>query len=115
VGVAAVILGIIGVVVCWIPLIGWVGVLLGLIAAVFGILALKKGYRGLGITGLILGVIAAGWGAWEQYEVLSYLEPVPTVETEKVELEKGMVDAKITEEVDDDLAKALEAAAAQNQ
>ena len=114
-GVAAVILGIIAVVLCWIPLIGWVGVLLGLLGVVFGILALRKGYRGLGITGLILGVIAAGWGAWEQYEVLSYLEPVPEPQPADVPLEKGLADPAITDQVDDDLAKALEAAAGQNQ
>ena len=109
-GVAAVILGIIGVVVCWIPLIGWVGVLVGLLAVVLGILALKKGYRGLGITALILGVIGVGWGTWEQIEILSYIEPTPTVE-----LDKGFTDPTLTEAVDDDLAKALEAAATQNQ
>ena len=112
-GVAAVILGIIAVVLCWVPLIGWVGVLLALLAAVFAVLALKKGYRGLGITGLLLGVIGIGWGVWEQVEVLSYLDPVPAPQDEKVELEQGIADPELTDQVDDDLAKALEAAAKQ--
>lgn len=110
-GVAAVILGIIAVVLCWIPLIGWVGVLLGLIAAALAVVALRKGYRGLGITGLILGVIGIGWGVFEQVQVLSYLEPVPAAEPAGARLEQGIADPAITDQVDDDLAKALEEAA----
>ena len=61
-GVAALVLGILGIVLCWIPLIGWLGVLLALAGLVLGAVAIKKSERGLGIAGLVLGIVGVIWG-----------------------------------------------------
>jgi hypothetical protein len=57
--VAGLVLGILGLVFCWIPFIGWLLALLGII---FGALGVSKGNKvgrgkGLGVAGLVLGVI----------------------------------------------------------
>ena len=55
-GTASLVLGIIGVVFCWIPLN-----LMGVLAVVFGGIALHKGQR-YGKPGLILGIVSlASW------------------------------------------------------
>jgi len=71
-GIAALILGILGVVLSWIPLVGWVGVVLALVAIVLGFLTLKKGGKGLGIAALILGVVGLGWGLYVQIQTLMF-------------------------------------------
>lgn len=58
--IAGLVLGIVGVVLCWIP---FLGVLLGVLAIVFGALGKKKanqGAQGSGqaVAGLVLGIIA---------------------------------------------------------
>lgn len=70
-GVAALLLGLIGVIVCWFPLLGWGGVGLGALAFVVGVVAIKKGIKGLGIAGLLLGLIGILWGVSVQLEYIS--------------------------------------------
>ena len=53
--IAALVLGICAFVFCWIPVLNWI---LGILAVVFGIIALvKKAKKGMAITGLILGAV----------------------------------------------------------
>lgn len=61
-GVAAMVLGILGLVTCWVP---GVGVLLGLIGLVLGVITLikKSGNKAFGVIGLVLGGIGAIVGA----------------------------------------------------
>ena len=48
-------LGICAFVFCWIPVLNWI---LGILAVVFGIIALvKKAKKGMAITGLVLGAV----------------------------------------------------------
>ena len=59
--VAALVLGIIGLILCWIPFIGWLGVLLAVVALILSIVLLIKkdtGNKTFGIIGLVLGAIA---------------------------------------------------------
>ena len=65
-GIAALILGILGVVLSWIPGIGWLGVILAVVGAILGALALKGEKKGLGIAGLVLSVIALILGLYVQ-------------------------------------------------
>ena len=59
--VAALVLGVIGVVWILVPIPGtfWIGVILGILAIIFGVIARKgeKG-KGMGTGGMILGIIA---------------------------------------------------------
>ncbi len=71
-GIAALILGILGVILSWIPLVGWLGVVLALVAIILGFLTLKKGKKGLGIAALVLGVIGFGWGLYVQIQTLMF-------------------------------------------
>jgi hypothetical protein len=73
-GVAALVLGLLGVAVCWFPLLGWAGVGLGVLGFAVGIVAIKKGVKGLGIAGLLLGLIAILWGVSVQLEYVSAAE-----------------------------------------
>lgn len=59
--VAALILGILGLILCWIPFVGWLGVLLALVSLILGIVLLVKkddSKKTFGIVGLVLGGIA---------------------------------------------------------
>ena len=64
--IAALILSIVGVVLCWIPFVGWLGVVLALVGLILGIVAFKKGKKGLGIAAMIIGVVGLGWGLYVQ-------------------------------------------------
>jgi hypothetical protein len=63
--VAAMVLAIVGVILCWFPFVGWLGVLFALVAVILGIVSMKspKGNKGLGIVGLVVGAIALLGGA----------------------------------------------------
>lgn len=55
-GVAALILGICGIIGAWIPILNWFSIPLGILALIFGIIAVVKTIaKGLGIAGIILG------------------------------------------------------------
>jgi hypothetical protein len=58
--VAALVLAILGLVICWIPYVGFLGVLMGIVALILGIVSMKSpaGNKGLGIVGLVVGAIA---------------------------------------------------------
>jgi hypothetical protein len=71
--VAALILGILGLILCWIPLVGWLGVLLALVALILGIALLVKKddkNKGFGVVGLVIGGIAFLGGLIIQIMVL---------------------------------------------
>ncbi|NCT91027.1 DUF4190 domain-containing protein [Cellulomonas sp. APG4] len=63
-GIAALIVGILSLLICYIPFVGFVSVLGGIIAVVLGILGMRKakdgqtGGRGMSLAGLITGAIA---------------------------------------------------------
>ncbi|MDJ1371719.1 hypothetical protein [Gulosibacter molinativorax] len=61
-GLASVIIGAIGLAVCWIPWIGFIGILIGIVGLVFGILGLAlekyRGRRMLAIIGTVISGIA---------------------------------------------------------
>lgn len=59
--VTAMVLGIVAIVLCLIPFIGFISIIGGIAAVVIGIIALKKGKpgRGMSITGIVLGAIGA--------------------------------------------------------
>lgn len=57
-GVAALVLGIISVVIAAIfPYVGWIGIILGVIGIVLGALAKKQGQKGVATAGLVLAII----------------------------------------------------------
>jgi len=70
-GVAAMVLGLVGIAICWFPLFGWGGVGLAALGLVVGAVAIRKGIKGLGIAGLLLGLIGVLWGTSAQLEYLS--------------------------------------------
>ena len=55
-GVAALVFGILGIVTCWVP---FVGILLGLIGLVLGIMSMmkKSGNKAFGLIGIVVGGI----------------------------------------------------------
>ena len=58
--VAALVLSILGLVICWIPYVGFLGVLSGIVGLILGIISMKSptGNKGLGIVGVVVGAIA---------------------------------------------------------
>lgn len=57
--IAALILGIAGIVLAWIPGVNWLALPAAIVGLILGIIALKKGQpRGMALTGIILGAIA---------------------------------------------------------
>jgi hypothetical protein len=58
--VAALVLSIVGLVICWIPYVGFLGVLMGIVGLILGVVSMKSpaGNKGLGIVGLVVGAIA---------------------------------------------------------
>ena len=58
-GVAALVVGIIGTIFSFIPIINWISYILGALAIIFGALGIAKSTKkGIGIAGLILGIIS---------------------------------------------------------
>jgi hypothetical protein len=111
-GIAALVLGIIGVVLCWIPAVGWVGVVLALVALILGIVAVKKGIKGLGIAGLILGIVGLGWGLYVQ---IMTIMAVSAIDEGLQGLEAGLNDPALQQQLDQSLNQALQEAAQQAQ
>ena len=62
--IAALVLGIIGLAGCFIPSLGWVGTLCGLLAIILGAVGVKKGgaNKGKAKAGLILGILSFALG-----------------------------------------------------
>jgi hypothetical protein len=64
-GVAALVLGIIGTLLSLIPILGMYAIPLTAIALVLGVLGARKPKKGLAIAGLVLGLIGTGIGGWQ--------------------------------------------------
>jgi len=78
----ATVLALIGLGTCWIPIFGWVGVLLGLVGGLLGLLALlRPNPQGWAMVGLVLGLLTLALGLAVQIPVLIALNqigPAPT-------------------------------------
>ncbi len=79
-GTLSIVLGIIGVFSCWIPTVGWLSAVLGLLGIAFGIPSIthlhhRPGYAPWGISGLIIGVSAADLGFAYQLKYLGGSPP----------------------------------------
>lgn len=86
---AAMVCGLIGVVIAWMPIVVVAGIVLGILAVVLGAKGLRQSKssgsgRGKAITGLVTGVITLGLsviGVWLTVdvfgEVIAYVEPGP--------------------------------------
>jgi hypothetical protein len=61
---AALVLGIIAIILCWFGPAGWTGAICGILAIILGAIAMKKkdGKEKLAKAGLILGIIALAAG-----------------------------------------------------
>lgn len=94
--VAALILGILGLILCWWPFVGWLGVLLALVAVILGIVLLIKkdtGNKTFGVVGLVLGGIALIGGLIVQV-VLGLLLSAGMDEVEQWEVQSQDVQAQ---------------------
>ncbi|MGO1543760.1 MAG: hypothetical protein ACTHXA_05395 [Gulosibacter sp.] len=82
-GLTGLIIGVVGLAVCWIPFIGFAGIFIGFVGLVFGVLGLAldkyRGRRLLAIIGTIVSAIAVGlsmflpfitgaWWTWNQLD-----------------------------------------------
>ena len=66
-GVLSLILGMLGVCICWLPVAGWLGIVMGAFSCALGVLAItrwfkKTGNTGFGVAGVFLGTIALSLG-----------------------------------------------------
>lgn len=56
-GIAAMVLGIIGIVFSWIPFVNFIAGLLGFLATLFGAIGIAGNHKGPAIAGLVLGLV----------------------------------------------------------
>lgn len=63
-GLAGFIVAIVAIVLCWIPMIGWV---IAAIALILSAIGLTKKPKGLAIAGLIIAIIAIAIGIYSSY------------------------------------------------
>jgi hypothetical protein len=61
--VAALVLGILSIVFCWIMWIDLIGIILGIIGLVLGIMAKKEMPSGMATAGIVLGIVGISLGA----------------------------------------------------
>lgn len=88
-GPLPIILGIVGLCVCWLPGVGWIGVALGALACGSGVPSViywfkKDGYAGWGIAGITIGAFTTSLGlayqvkhSFGQLDILSFTIEVP--------------------------------------
>ncbi|MDJ0762300.1 MAG: hypothetical protein QNJ97_04870 [Myxococcota bacterium] len=66
-GVISIVLSMLGICICWLPHVGWFGVILGVAGCGIGMLAItvwypRPGYTGWGIAGIVTGGFAVSVG-----------------------------------------------------
>ena len=98
--VAAFVVGLLSILVAWIPVVGLAGIIGGIVAVVLGVMAMNKankgqaGGKGLGIAGLVLGVLSVLLGlvvsvilgaALTAFQESDLGAPAPVVEEEPAE------------------------------
>ncbi|HUJ62343.1 MAG TPA: hypothetical protein VLX92_27740 [Kofleriaceae bacterium] len=66
-GVAALVLGIVGLLLSFIPFFGMYALPLTALALILGALGARKPKKGLAIAGLVLGLVGSGLGAYWAY------------------------------------------------
>ena len=108
--IAALILSIVGLILCWIPFVGWVGILLALVGLILGVVALKKGKKGLGIAALAIGVIGLGWGLYVQISALMFASEMAAGLDQ---LNTSLNDPAAQQQLNDALNQAMQQAAQQ--
>jgi hypothetical protein len=64
-GVAALVLGIIGALIALIPVLGMYAIPLTALALIFGLFGMRKPKRGLAIAGTVLGLVGTGMCVWQ--------------------------------------------------
>ncbi|MDD5305792.1 MAG: hypothetical protein PHU25_00585 [Deltaproteobacteria bacterium] len=117
-GMAALVLGILGIVLCWIPFAGWAGILLALAGAVLGVLTLRKGLKDdkwMAIASLPIGVVAIAYGLFIQ---ISWIRGAQYVGEQYNQVGQILDDAKVKqtlEQLQKDAQKAAVEAARQQQ
>ena len=67
-GTASIVLGMLGLCICWVPGLGWLGAVMGVLGCAAGVPSItrwyyKPGYAPWGISGLVLGVASADLSA----------------------------------------------------
>lgn len=65
-GVASLVLGILSIVFCWVPCVGWLAVVPGIIGIILGGAGIATGGqdKGCAIAGLILSILATIFAIW---------------------------------------------------
>lgn len=71
--ITALVLGIVALILCWIPFVGIVGLVLGIVAIIMGIVGLKQS-KGLAITGIVLGSLAILIGLLSIIVAVAYMD-----------------------------------------
>jgi hypothetical protein len=103
--IAALILSIVGLVLCWIPMVGWLGVVLALVGVILGLVAFKKGKKGLGITALIIGVVGLGVGLYVQ---ISTILAVSAAAAQFGDLNAQLNDPALQQQLNDAMNQAMQ-------
>lgn len=117
-GIASMVVGIVALVLSFVPLIGLLSFLLGPTAIILGILALaNKSGQAQGITGIItgsLGLVTVTIGTWLFGAALSsFEEEYPSTESEAREADSADNEAEEIEAAEDEAEEAAEVSAAQ--
>lgn len=85
-GLVGMILGILAVILSFVPCIGIYAIFPGVIGLIFSILGMKKVKKGMAIAGLVCSLIGTGVASWQYYvlnEVDKELQNFDTTELER--------------------------------
>ncbi|MFM7022309.1 MAG: DUF4190 domain-containing protein [Flavobacteriales bacterium] len=98
-GITALVVGIVGLIVSFIPCVGAWGIVPGILGVVFGAVSLAQaskgnGAKGLGVAGLVLSILAVAVALYQIFVVI----PAAKAETEKGLLEMQDMFKKIGED-----------------
>ena len=117
--VAAFVVGLLSILVAWIPVVGIAGIVGGIVAVVLGIMALSRarkspvGGRGLGIAGLVLGALSVLLGIVVTVVLGAALtafdgsfEDLPGPVVEEAPVEEAPAEDGVTDDATDDVATA---------
>ncbi len=82
-GLVGMILGILAVIISFIPCLGAYAIFPGVVGIIFSVLGMKKVQKGMAIAGLVCSIVGTSVAAWQWYVLNQAADEIVKIEAEK--------------------------------